>query len=292
MRLLLLTLLIFNINSYATIIEYKIKKGDSITQICNIFNTTYKELKEINDEKKIVRLWENDRIKIRLKDYTIQEYTIKKGDTIFDIINKYNADLNILYAINDINVLNKFWAGDKIILPIKMGVDNVQEKTKNTKAIKHYVKKGETIYSIARKYDINPEYLIRKYSDKIYEGQIIEIEKSNISEPILKFKKQNLNFPYPIQTYVSTSKQEIYSPIEGKIIGIRTLKGFGKAIFIENKNITTILTSKGLKTEKNIGEYINKGEIIGSIDKNYTLSLILVDDSEMISVKEFIDERS
>ncbi|HOJ50395.1 MAG TPA: LysM peptidoglycan-binding domain-containing protein [Spirochaetota bacterium] len=279
------------LNLYSEILEYKIKKNDSLLSVCANFNVDCDELRKINDSNIISRFWEGDIIKVPLNGYKIESYTVKKGDTIFDLVNKYNIDINLLYALNDTNILNRLWVGDRIFIPIK--TENTGLKNSDNKIL-HKVKKGETLFSISSKYNVSFNQLLKKYGETIYEGQVLEIEKEHksIIEPLLSFSRKNINFCYPIKTYISKSKQNVYSPISGKVIGIRTLKGFGKAVFIEDNNITTILTSKGLNVSVKYGDIIKKGDIIGDIDKNYVLSFIIVDDNEFITLRELIDERS
>ena len=73
-------------------------------------------------------------------------YIVKKGDTLYGIANKYNISLNDLKKINNIdsNILS---IGQILNIPTNNStVDNNQSNI-------HIVKKGDTLYSIARLYN-------------------------------------------------------------------------------------------------------------------------------------------
>lgn len=71
------------------------------------------------------------------EDYLI--YTIKKGDTLIGIANRYKTDYKILADLNDIKNPNLIYAGTAIKIPLK---------TVGT----YKVVSGDTLYGIAKKY--------------------------------------------------------------------------------------------------------------------------------------------
>lgn len=107
-------------------------------------------------------------------------YTIKSGDTIESIANKYNITPYILYQLNGINNNISLVPGNNIIVP----------KISNTYFDYYTIKKGDSLYKIAEKY--NTDYktlaLINGLDEKdyIYPNQVISVPKIGIGYYIVQ----------------------------------------------------------------------------------------------------------
>ena len=101
------------------------------------------------------------------------EYTVKKGDSLYNIAKKYGT---IVPAIIDLNSLKSsaLSIGQKLMIPYE-----TQSNITTMPQYKNYqVKKGDTIYSIARENNIDVETLRKDNAisgDKLSIGQIIQI---------------------------------------------------------------------------------------------------------------------
>lgn len=102
------------------------------------------------------------------------KYIIKDGDSLESIANRYNYDLTELQNVNKIYYEGELRAGSEIILPTDDKYYNI-----------YVIEKGDSIYGIARKYNINPSLLAAmnglKNEDYIYPGQELIIPKSGYS---------------------------------------------------------------------------------------------------------------
>lgn len=106
-------------------------------------------------------------------------YRIQGGETLDSLAEKFGTTVENLKVINNLDdsfLLDR----DEIIVP---------ETSK--KYFEYYrVKKGDNIYDIARRYNINPELLASlnglNFSDYIYPDQLIMIPKPNFSYYITK----------------------------------------------------------------------------------------------------------
>ena len=84
---------------------YTIKSGDSLWNIANRYNTTVNELKSLNN------LTSNNlsigQI-LKLPSNNIQEntYTVKSGDSLWSIANRYNTTVNELKILNNLTSNN------------------------------------------------------------------------------------------------------------------------------------------------------------------------------------------
>lgn len=103
------------------------------------------------------------------------KYLIRQGDTLESIANKFGTNETIIMDLNNMPFKDYYKEGREIIVPVN-----------KEKFFEYYtIKKGDTIYGIARQYNINPELLALlnglNNSDYIYPNQEILIPKSNYS---------------------------------------------------------------------------------------------------------------
>ncbi len=107
--------------------------------------------------------------------YTI--YQVQNGDTLASVANKFGLPINDLSNLNGIMMGTVLNPGDYIVVP-RMENDNLYFK-------KYVIEKGDTIYSIARQYNISPSYLLRlnglNENDVIYPGETIFVPREDVS---------------------------------------------------------------------------------------------------------------
>lgn len=108
------------------------------------------------------------------------KYLVKHGDDLTSIAKKFNTKENIIMDLNNIPFPDMIRAGKEIIVPIK-----------KEQYFEYYtIKKGDTLYGIAREYNINPDLLAilngLNSEDYIYPNQEILIPKSNYSYYVTK----------------------------------------------------------------------------------------------------------
>ena len=103
------------------------------------------------------------------------KYTIKKGESLENIASKFNTDIETIKDIN--NIFND----DSIREDMEIIVPNNFESYFNI----YTIESGDTLYEIARKYNINPTLLASinglNMNDYIYPNQEILIPKSGYS---------------------------------------------------------------------------------------------------------------
>ena len=107
------------------------------------------------------------------------KYLIKEGDRIDSIAYKFNTSIDKLMEINDIYDYRGFSAGREINVP-----------SNNDYFTTYTVNTGDSLYAIARRYNINPTLLAAlnglNLDDYIYPNQKIMIPKSGYSFYITK----------------------------------------------------------------------------------------------------------
>ena len=109
-----------------------------------------------------------------------EKYQLKYNETLEDVANRYNTTTDYVKEINNIYFPDNIKENMDIIVPINN--DNYYEN--------YTIEKGDSLYGISRKYNINPELLAAlnglDEDDYIYPGQEIMIPKSGFSYYITK----------------------------------------------------------------------------------------------------------
>lgn len=122
---------------------YKVQFGDTLYSISKKLDTTVTELKKLNNLSSNM-LSVGQVLKIPTKAVDIGEtdiYQVQAGDTLYSIARKYNISVNELKNLNNL-IDNTLSIGQ--ILEVPSGLSSYNS---------YIVDKGDTLYSIAKKFD-------------------------------------------------------------------------------------------------------------------------------------------
>ena len=154
---------------------YIVKNGDSLWSIASKNDTTVDNIKRLNNLTnntlqigQILKL-NNEEKEDNLKDKNI--YTVKKGDSLWLIANKNGVSVDDIKNANNLTS-NTLQIGQILIIPGK--------KT-STKEITYVVKKGDSLWLIANKYDTTVEKIksVNNLTNNTLQiGQILTIPSS------------------------------------------------------------------------------------------------------------------
>ena len=129
---------------------YTVKAGDTLYSIARKFNTTVNELSKINNlTSDILTIGMQLKLPTKEEQNEYETYTIKDGDSLYSIANKYNITVNDLIDYNALPSM-VITVGDVIKIP--------KGKTPNNDNI-YTVKPGDTLYRIANMYDVSIDEL-------------------------------------------------------------------------------------------------------------------------------------
>ena len=132
---------------------YIVQKGDTLYSVAMANNTTVDELKKANNLTSNI-LSTGQLLKIPSALLPESTYTVKKGDSLYSIANEYNTTVEELKRINNLTS-NTLSIGQVLKLPSDK--PNKIEQEKNT--ITYTVQKGDSLYSIAKKYNTTVDKL-------------------------------------------------------------------------------------------------------------------------------------
>ncbi len=164
---------------------YIVQKGDTLYSIAAANNTTVDELKKANNLTSNI-LSTGQLLKIPSALLPESTYIVKKGDSLYSIANKYNTTVDELKRINNLtsNILS-------IGQVLKLPSDKVSDIEKEENTINYTVQKGDSLYSIARKYSTT--------IDKIKDLNNLTTNLLSIGQVLLIPTDTNLETTYTVQ---------------------------------------------------------------------------------------------
>lgn len=248
-------------------------------------------------------------------------HLVKKGETLYGIAKKYQITISELKAANNLSDKDVLKAGQKLVIPsadienaATLSSTNSSASTSNSssKTETYIVQKGDTLYGIAKKYDIKVSeiYSLNGMSQKdvLKVGQKLKVPVTGESLPDIKDidpKKYTektipgLKWPVknPTVTYVkgkvsgvqltSSAKENVINIHAGTVVYTGSYRGFGKVVFVQSKTglVYAYTGLSSIKVKK--GTYVVAGDVLGkagvdSMTKKNGIMLMVVQNGEYI----------
>ena len=199
---------------------YTVHSGDTLSSIANRFSTTVNTLAHLNDIQNVNRIYVGQRLLVRQSapvnnqnttttttttsnqnhttapvnnNNTVKTYTVKSGDTLSAIANRFGMNYIQLAQINNIRNVNRIYVGQTLRLqaqvnnstvsqPVHNNTNNVKPApapTPTTNNAAYTVKSGDTLSGIASRFGVSYEQLARLNNianpNRIYVGQVLRV---------------------------------------------------------------------------------------------------------------------
>ncbi len=145
---------------------YVVQSGDSLYSIAKKFGTTADKIKQLNNlNNNILSVGQEIVIpSVALSEVTI--YKVQSGDNLYDLAKKFGTSVSELKDLNNLK-------GDSLSInqELKVPAVNIGETT-------YTVKNGDSLYSIAKKFNTNVDSLKKKNglgSTMLSIGQVLKI---------------------------------------------------------------------------------------------------------------------
>jgi len=218
---------------YDQVSVYVIRKGDSISQIAEMFNVSVNTILWANDLKKGEKLVEGETLLVL--PLSGVNHKVLKGETLKGIAKKYKVEVVDIAVVNGITEDSSLAIGDELIIPNAEIAEEVIQKPKATKVV---------ISAPAKNlggYFINPV-------------------------PNYKRRSQGLHGRNSVDLAAPTG-----TPIVAAASGVVTLArngyngGYGNMVVIKHPNGTETLYSHMSKLGTTTGNSVKQGEIIGYV---------------------------
>ncbi|GEM_PF-471276 len=158
LKIVFLFFIIQSTNAQESFVKYRINKGETVTQISKKFNVSIDEIYALNPDA-VNGIQENQFIFVSVINLITHE--VKPKETLYAIATKYSVTIEEIKQLNpELNDLS-LKAGQKINIP-KLNKNFVSALATNKKSyalaneeINHEVKPKETLFSIARLYNVS-----------------------------------------------------------------------------------------------------------------------------------------
>lgn len=154
-------------------IAYTVKKGDTLSEIAKEYGTTVDKIATLNNISNTNLIYVGQYLVIPTTSNanvsTATTYTVKNGDTLSGIANRFGTTYQKLAEINGISDPNKIFAGQVI------KITGTSSNTTRT----YTVKSGDNLTKIAKQFNTTVDSLVSKNGikdkNKIYVGQVLKI---------------------------------------------------------------------------------------------------------------------
>ena len=171
--------------------EYVVQKGDTLWNIAKKLDTTVDELKKLNNLNSNL-LYIGQVLKVPSYNTTTDTnvtYVVKKGDTLYSIASSNNTTVNSLKEINNLKN-DSLSIGQLIKIPETTSVITPSEDEIINDESTYIVEKGDTLYSLAKKFNTTIDAIKEKNSlvnDVLSIGMslIIPSNESSLSDIII-----------------------------------------------------------------------------------------------------------
>lgn len=112
-------------------------------------------------------------------------HQVDQGETLYAIAKRYKADVNQIIKVNSIEN-NAIKVGQLLEIPVNLLPANPPKTPAASKVTTHTVSAGETLYSVARKYNVKVDDLVawnKLTNQSLSIGQVLTINGTTTSSP-------------------------------------------------------------------------------------------------------------
>jgi len=219
---------------------YVVRKGDSLSDIAQMFGISVNTILWANDMKKGDKLSEGDVLFIL--PVSGIEHTVTKGQTLQSIAKLYKADINDIIQNNDITLNTPLVVGDTLIIP------NAQKSEESDKPVQNLNA------SIAK-------------DKKYYENHPIQNLAGYFIDPVPGYRKSQGIHDHNAVDLAIAKGTPIHAAADGRVILARKgyNGGFGNVVIIAHPNGTETLYAHQSKIATSTGEEVFQGQVIGYV---------------------------
>ncbi|MFW5995648.1 MAG: peptidoglycan DD-metalloendopeptidase family protein [Halanaerobiaceae bacterium] len=201
----------------------------------------------------------------------VLEHKVREGETLWDIAQKYNINIDTIIGANDISNMNQIKPGDILtILPIK--------------GIMYQISPGENLWNIARKFDVNLEELRSVNgitdADTVDQGEMIILPGAKPEFGYRDRLEKKFVSPVPAGTRISSYYggrwgkmhegmdfalsygSKIRAAGDGKVVYSGWSDGYGRTIIVEHRKGLRTLYAHNSELLVSSGQNVTRGQVI------------------------------
>ncbi len=277
-----------NNNNNNNSIRYTVKSGDLIWKIAQKYNVTIQEIIDLNKINSPYYIYIGQTILIPGEEENNQPqnsyfyYTVKAGDILWNISQKYDTTVQKLVELNNINNAYDLYVGRKLIVPFKQNIptdnnsgnngnDNNNGNNNDSRYVPYSfykIKAGDHIWNIADYFGIKTSTLI-KYNNianinEIQAGEVLIIPlKESTNLTYLKRASNQLNSYYRVLRNETLADIAEYYNIPEE--GIRSINQLNKDVEVYTGQRLLMPVNPALFNKHEIYKVKSGGEYIFNI---------------------------
>lgn len=282
-------------------IVYTVKAGDNLWNISRKYGVSVEVIIEVNNlrDKDFLSLGQKLEISAigggvsnsnQKQEPTIITYTVVKGDNLWSISQRYDVKMISIISVNNLKEISRLSIGQKLKLLIT-NIDIAKAEGYSQEAVAeeiiYYVKKGESLWSISREYNVKLESIIAANSitdaSKISAGQQLRIPNvPGVRLSIYNFiwpVRGRITSPYGVR--VINGRKEFHAGIDiggptgtnivaaesGRVSYAGYMRGFGNVIILSHDGgYSTVYAHNSFNLVKR-SQYVNKGSVIAKVGR-------------------------
>lgn len=168
-------------NFQTEVINYTVKRGDTLGEIASRFGTTVQEIADLNGIQNVNLIYPGEVLRITTNSNVHGDtvnatgktiYTIKRGDNLWNISRRYGTTVQNIVNWNGIRNPNLIYPGQRIVI-------YTRAKEVNNQYYSYTVRRGDNLWRIARRFRVSVNRIARlngiQNPRMIYVGQILKI---------------------------------------------------------------------------------------------------------------------
>lgn len=281
-------------------VYYKVKSGDTLWSIAQNYGVSMESILAVNylSNKDVLSVGQKLEIPAiggaTKNNDVIQtfEYTVDKGDTLWNIAKKYDVRMHEIISINQLQNITKLSVGQKLNIPAS-GMAAEQQVKESTavaqnevpKDIVHYVQKGETLWEISRKYQVDLKSITS--ANNIAENSRIVVGQELIIPNTRSSSVFSRSFIWPLNGLITShfgirnlgGRRDYHTGLDidghtgapikaaesGKVSFSGYINGYGNVVIIEHAGGYSTVYGHNSSNLVKEGQVVKKGEIIARL---------------------------
>ena len=202
----------------------------------------------------------------------VQQHLVQKGDTLWGLSRKYKVPLKSIAQANRIKLTKRLQIGEKLLIP-----------GTSTQEAWYFVKAGDTLWNIARQYNVevrdlqtangisSPRHLQIGARIRIPTGEELLTFANPLRIPLIVTSKYGYR-PHPVTgryqmhegiDFRAATGTRVYASRAGKVIFAGRKGGYGKVVGIEHGDDFTTWYGHLSRIRVKNGQWVSQGKVIG-----------------------------
>lgn len=133
--------------------HHTVLKGETLSEIAEQYNTTVESIAKLNDLKKPYTIRPDEELIVRGEpSLKSSQHTVRRGESLSVIASRYGTTVSKLAELNNLNQPYRLKVGDVL---------RIEAATESADPDYHIVQKGESIWTIAKRYNMSAMGLAR-----------------------------------------------------------------------------------------------------------------------------------